>query len=66
MDLGLIYNMLHNAVNYQHFMILNQLIIENSEINDLTNSRKKDRMNTNKNVLAVKNKLVQFINKATK
>lgn len=66
MDLGLIYNMLHKAVNYHHFMILNQLIIENSEINDLTNSRKKDRMSTNKNVLAVKNKLVHFINKATK
>lgn len=63
MDLGLIYNLLHNAVNYHHFMELNDKIIEIDEINQLTNSRKCD---TIPSIKLGKNKILGFVNRIKK
>lgn len=63
MDLGLIYNLLRNAVNYHHFMSLNNKIIEIDETNKLTNSRKCD---TIPSIKSGHNKIMNFINRAGK
>lgn len=63
MDLGLIYNLLHNAVNYHHFMALNNKIIEIDETNQLTNSRKCDTISS---IKSGKNKILGFVNRIKK
>lgn len=63
MELGLIYNLLQNAVNYHHFMLLNNKIIEIDETNQLTNSRKCDTISS---IKSGKNKILGFINSKTK
>lgn len=63
MDLTTIYNLLHNAVNYHHFMSLNNKIIEIDETNQLTNSRKCDTISS---IKSGKNKILNFIKRSAK
>lgn len=63
MDLGTIYNLLHQAKTFQDFMMFNNEIHKIEEISDLTNNRKDSKISS---VHSGKNKILDFINSKTK
>lgn len=63
MDLAKIYQLLQQAVDFKHFMSLNNKIIELEENEGLTNNREGSRID---DVIKGKNKIFNLINKSTK
>lgn len=63
MDLAKIYQLLHQAVDFKHFMSLNNKIIELEENEGLTNKREGSNIS---DVIKGKNKIFNLINKSTK
>lgn len=63
MDLAKIYQLLQQAVDFKHFMSLNNKIIELEENEGLTNNREGSKIS---DVIKGKNKIFNLINKSTK
>lgn len=63
MDLAKIYQLLQQAVDFKHFMSLNNKIIELEEKESLTNNREGGNIS---DVIKGKNKIFNLINKSTK
>lgn len=63
MDLAKIYQLLQQAVDFKHFMSLNNKIIELEEKESLTNNREGGNIS---NVIKGKKKIFDLINKSTK
>lgn len=63
MDLAKIYQLLQQAVDFKHFMLLNNKIIELEEKESLTNNREGSKLD---DVIKGKNKIFNLINKKTK
>lgn len=63
MDLAKIYQLLQQAVDFKHFMSLNNKIIELEEKESLTNNREGGNIS---DVIKGKKKIFDLINKSTK
>lgn len=63
MDLGTIYNLLHQAKTFEDFMMFNNAIVQIEEQEVLTNNRKGSKIDK---VKSGKNKILEFINSKTK
>jgi hypothetical protein len=63
MDLAKIYQLLQQAVDFKHFMQLNNEIHKNEEQSELTNNREGSKLH---DVIKGKNKIFNLINKKTK
>lgn len=63
MDLAKIYQLLQQAVDFKHFMSLNNKIIEIEEKESLTNNREGSNIT---DVIKGRNKIFNLINKKTK